>query len=152
MRRANYKIYKRSRWSLFKDFIHLRANTQRDTMSCCLNNDFFSTKKSFFIAQKLIVSLLGFWPGSEVIHSWQIIFATYIALEITCHGMFQLNFCIRNSNDLVVFLKGATPLLAQMMAVEKICVVIWKRKEIKIVLDKLRDSFVNGKVRRLIHD
>lgn len=108
------------------------------------SGDFFSNEKSFFIVQRILFQIFGFWPGSEVIRSWQIAFAVFNALEIAVNGIFQINFCIKNSNDLVLFLNGITPLVTQAITVQKILVMTWKRKDIKKVLNFLKESFLNG--------
>lgn len=110
-----------------------------------LRENYFESEKSFFIVQKLLFKMFGFWPGSDVIHPFQIGFAIYNTLEIAFHGIFQINFCIKNVDDLVLFLNGVTPLMSQLMLVEQVCVIIWKRKDVKIILDQLKDSIFGGK-------
>lgn len=117
---------------------------QSAKMFSFLTDDFFENNKYLFIVQRVALSLLGFWPGSEFIHPWQIVFAIVSALEILIYGIFQVNFCINNMGDLVTFLNGVTPLFTQFMVVQKIFVIVWKRRDIKKILDHLQRSFDYG--------
>lgn len=111
-----------------------------------LGNSRFASEKYFFRVQKALITMLGFWPGSDTVRIWQLIFAIFNALEISIHGIFQMNFCIKNIDNVVLLLNGLTPLVTQTITVEKIVIIVWKRKELKRILDYLQDSFVNGKL------
>lgn len=113
--------------------------------------NFFNEEKNFFFFQRFVLQQLGFWPGSDCIRPWQIAFAIFNAFEILGYAVFQVNFCINNIGDLVLLLNGIAPLVTQIVMVNKILVFVWKRKDIKKVLDYLFDSFVHGSF-CIIHD
>lgn len=105
----------------------------------------FSSEKYFFFIPKKVLRLLGFWPGSDVVHPWQIAFAIYNVLVILIYGIFQINFCLKHRDDFVLFLIGCTPLVTQVVTAIKILILIKRRQDVKKILDHLKDSFVNGK-------
>lgn len=105
----------------------------------------FGTERFFFYFPKNLIRFIGFWPENEVIFSWQIAFAIFNALEILAYGIFQVNFCLENKNDLVMLLNGFTPLVTQVITSIKILIIVAKRREIKKLLDHLHNSFTNGK-------
>lgn len=109
---------------------------------------FFSEEKSFFHVQRIMTKLLGFWPGSDNIQSWQIVFTIINAVEIWANGVFQAAFCFDAGNDLLLLLRCLTPLLKQTITPVIIFLFVWKRRDIKKILDVLYDSFVNGKLGR----
>lgn len=112
-------------------------------MGFLLRDELFSDKKYFFFVQRIVTRMLGYWPGSDSISSWQIAFVICNAMEILGYGIFQINFCLQNIDDLVLLLNGLAPLVTQIVIVNKLAVFVWKRKDIKKVLDYLLDSFVN---------
>lgn len=113
-------------------------------MGFLIKDEWFSDKKYFFFVQRVVIRMLGYWAGSDNISSWQIAFVIFNALEILGYGIFQINFCLQNIDDLVLLLNGLAPLVTQIVIVNKLAVYVWKRKDIKKVLDHLLDSFVNG--------
>lgn len=114
-------------------------------MRVTLNDAFFATEKSFFVVQRVVVRMLGFWPGSDDIRPWQITFAIFNAIEILVYGIFQVNFCIHHTDDLMLVLNGITPFVTQFVMVFKIFILVRKRHDMKKIFDHLQNSFVNGK-------
>lgn len=105
----------------------------------------YANKKYFFLVQRLaFLTGIGFWPGSSF-QAWQITFATFNALEILFYAIFQSNYCINNSGNLVLFLGGLTPLITQAVTAVKILLVLRKRHELKRVLDILLGASNLGK-------
>lgn len=105
----------------------------------------FSDKKFFFPIQRLGWRIIGFWPGSDNITKLQIFIAVFNALEILVYSFFQFNFCFLNRGKLIVVLDALTPLATQFTSGLKILYIVWWRREIKQILDFLRDAFDNGK-------
>lgn len=108
------------------------------------HSNFFSKEKSFFFVQKIVFQMFSFWPGSDAIHPLQIAFAIFNTMEIAINGIFQINFCVKNADDLVLFLNGITPLMTQGMIVVEMSIIIAKRHSIKQIIDKLFVCFVSG--------
>lgn len=104
----------------------------------------FVEDKYFFYIPRNTIKFLGFWPGSDVIHPLQIAFVIFNALEIWGYGIFQVNFCLENRDDLVKFLIGCTPLVTQIVTSFKVLVFVWRRSDIKKLLDYLHNSFLSG--------
>lgn len=111
-----------------------------------LEKSVFASEKYFFFVPRKALRLLGFWPGSDNIRPWQIRFAIYNALVILIYAVFQINFCLKHRNNLVLFLSGCTPLVTQLTAVVKILLLVSRRRDIKKILDHLEDSFANGDI------
>lgn len=108
----------------------------------------FADKKFFFRVQKLGWRIVGFWPGSDVIHKYQIVFAIFNCIQILIYGVFQINYCIANRDKLVLLLDTMTPMFTQITTAMKILFLIWKRKEVKMILDYLEKSFYRGELRQ----
>lgn len=104
----------------------------------------FGHKKYFFIIPRTMIKLIGFWPGSEIFRGWQEALAVVNALEMLVFGVFQANFCLKNKDNLVMFLNGFTPLFSQIVTASKILILVWKRHDVKKILNHLSYSFLNG--------
>lgn len=107
-------------------------------------NPKFATKKFFFRVQMLGWKFIGFWPGNEETPTVLIIFAIFNSFEIFFNAIFQLNYCYLNRYNLVKFLEGITPLMVQILAAIKILVLVSRRKDLKIILDSLFNSFTSS--------
>jgi hypothetical protein len=105
----------------------------------------FTNKEFFFRVQKIGWKFIGFWPGSDDITKIQLIVAVLNAIEVLFYCIFQFYFCYVNRSNLLVVLDALTPCATQLFCGLKILVVVWKRKDIKVVLDHLKDSFYFGK-------
>lgn len=110
-----------------------------------IRNISFNDEKYFFYISRKVVKFVGFWPSNDVT-PLEIAFAIFNAVEILAYGMFQLYFCFLNKNNLELVLNGLTPLVSQIVTALKIFFFVWKRNDMKKVLDYLYDSFVNGKI------
>jgi len=110
----------------------------------------FGDKKYFMIIQRFLVSILGFWPGSDDIKWWQIAFFILAPCEVLFHSIFQVWFCVANVGDAVEVLRAFTPMITQILTAFKALSIVWNRKQFKEILDYLRDAFVNGKSDRCI--
>lgn len=104
----------------------------------------FTDKKSFFRIQKWGWRLIGFWPGSDVVTRLQLALAVLNILEVLIYGVFQFTFCYVNRGNLVVLLDALTPWLTQITSSFKVAIIIWNRRDIKVVLDYLMESFSVG--------
>lgn len=108
--------------------------------------EIFDSEKFFFIIQRVGMRFIGLWPSDEAAYtSWLIFFAIFNAMEILLNGIFQVNFCFKNMDALVKFLNGSTPLITQILTAVKILILVWRRNDLKKMLDYLRDAFVTGK-------
>lgn len=116
-------------------------------MVSIVDSDRFSDRKYFFRIQKLGWRLIGFWPGSNSISTLQLVLAILNGLEVLIYGVFQLTFCYVNRNNLVTLLDALTPVVTQITSAMKMLVIVWRRHDIKIVLDYLKESFYNGTIR-----
>lgn len=112
-----------------------------------IDSERFSDKKYFFRVQKLGWRLIGFWPGSSSIPTIQLVLAVLNGLEVLLYSIFQLTFCYQHRNELVVLLDALTPTVTQITSAMKMLVILWRRHEIKIILDYLQKSFDTGKAR-----
>jgi hypothetical protein len=106
----------------------------------------FSEKKFFFPILKFGWRFIGFWPGSDSTTKLQLTVAVLNAIEVLIYCFFQLNFCILNRQKLVVLLDALTPFGTQFVSVIKILIIVRWRKEIKQILDYLKNSFENGEL------
>lgn len=113
-------------------------------MLSLLNIERFSDKKYFFRIPKIGWNLIGFWPGSDQISSFQICLLILNNLVVLTFNIFQVNFCFINRHNLAIFADASSPLFVQMTMLIKVLVIVWKRYEVKKVLDYLRDSFYSG--------
>jgi hypothetical protein len=104
----------------------------------------FGEEKYFFIVQRVIFKLIGFWPEGEEFLAWQMSLAIFNALEILFFASFQVNFCIKNFDNLIELLNGFTPLVTQIITALKIFILIARRNDFKRILDALRESFLKG--------
>jgi len=104
----------------------------------------FGDRKFFLLLQRYGIRLLGFWPGSDDVKSWQIALSIVAACEVLLFTIFQLWFCAVNIGDLVEFLRGVTPAITQILTALEILSIVWKRKQIKQILDHLRNAFSDG--------
>lgn len=110
------------------------------------NLENFSARKYFFSIQKLGWKFIGFWPGSDNITKFQLALVFFNVFEVLIYCIFQLNFCYVKRERLVVVLDALTPLATQFTTSIKVLVIVTWRKELKIVLDHLRDSFSGGEL------
>ena len=106
----------------------------------------FSAKKYFFPIQQFGWRFIGFWPGSDAVTRLQLAVAFFNIFEILFYCIFQLNFCYINRSDLLVVLDAFTPLATQFTTPIKILVIVSRRREVKEVLDYLRESCFGGEV------
>lgn len=111
-----------------------------------LEKSVFASEKYFFFIPRKVLRFLGFWPGSDNIRPWQIRFAIYNVLVVLIYAVFQINFCIKHRDSLVLFLNGCTPLVTQLISAIKILLLVSRRREVKKILDHLEDSFANGDI------
>lgn len=118
-------------------------------MVSIVDSERFSNKKYFFRVQKLGWRLIGFWPGSANVTSFQLVLAVLNGLEVLIYGVFQLTFCYVHRNELVTLLDALTPVVTQITSAMKMFVIVWRRNDIKIILDYLQKSFYNSKTRRI---
>lgn len=119
-------------------------------MASLLNVERFSDKKFFFPIQKLGWRFIGFWLGSDNITRLQILVAVLNSFEVLIYCVFQFNFCYVNRDKLVVVLDAATPLATQFTTALKILLIVWHRRDLKIILDFLKDSFYYGEFWNLL--
>lgn len=113
-------------------------------MFSLLNIERFSDKKYFFRIPKIGWNLIGFWPGSDRISSFQIGLLVLNNLVVFIYSIFQVNFCYVNRKNFAIFADASSPLFIQVTMLIKIFVIVWKRHEVKEVLDFLGDSFYSG--------
>jgi hypothetical protein len=104
----------------------------------------FAENEFFFRAQKFGWKIIGFWPGDDVITKIELFAAICKVFEIFVYSLFQLNFCYSNRGNLVALLDALTPCSTEIVSGSKILVIMWKRKEIKNILDQLKESFYTG--------
>lgn len=110
-----------------------------------LTTERFIERKYFFRVQKIGWKLIGFWPGSDNVSTFQIIISVLNSLEVLIYAVFQLSFCYVNRANLVVLLDAMTPVTTQITSAIKALVIVSQRKQIKEVLDQLKKSFYHGK-------
>lgn len=108
-----------------------------------LKTDIYGEEKYFFKLQRFGFGFIGFWFLNFT--NWQIGFTMFNSLEILFYAIFQINFCVKNFNNLVEFLSGITPLVTQVITAFKILIVLSRREAFKSILTSLHESFVNGK-------
>lgn len=104
----------------------------------------FNDEKYFFRIQKLGWMFIGFWPGSDNIQAYQVAIAVINLMEVLIYGVFQINFCYVNRENLILLLDAMTPLFAQLFTAIKALIVVWKRDKVKIILDHLKQSFIKS--------
>jgi hypothetical protein len=104
----------------------------------------FSQKKFFFPIQKLGWKFIGLWPGSDNITKLHLTIAVLNAFEVLIYSVFQFWFCYENRNKLVVLLDAVTPLGTQFTSAIKILLIVWRRHDLKVILDYLKNAFYNG--------
>lgn len=103
----------------------------------------FSSNESFFRIQKFGWKLLGFWIGSDVVTTFQLYFLIFNCIEVLIYGIFQCFFFYENRDNLLVLFDAMTPWITQIPTISRILVIVYYRKEIKSLLDYLKDIFQN---------
>lgn len=104
----------------------------------------FVESENYFLVPRNLIKLFGFWPGVENIKKPQIVFLFFNAIIILVYGIFQVNFCIANIENVELFINGLMPVIAQVVTSEKIIMIFVHRKNIKKVLDRLLALFTDG--------
>lgn len=98
----------------------------------------------FFRIQRIFLRFIGFWPSTKYMKKYQIRLAIFNSMIVLIYGIFQLNYCIK-SDSLVDILDALTPASTQIVTGVKVLIVVYRRNEIKIMLDYLYEFFVTGK-------
>ena len=104
----------------------------------------YMDEKYFFCIQRIFLRCNGFWLSTNYMKSYHIGVAIFCSMLVLVYGVFQLNYCIK-SESLLDILDALTPAATQIVTGVKVLFVIYRRNEIKIVLDQLHELFVTGK-------
>ena len=104
----------------------------------------YMDEKYFFRIQRIFLRFIGFWPSTNYMKNYQIRLAIFNSMIVLVYGVFQLNYCIK-SDSLVDILDALTPASTQIVTGVKVLIVVYRRNEIKIILDYLYEFFVTGK-------
>lgn len=114
-------------------------------MSGILDTERFQDKKYFFRVQKWGWNIVGLWPGMENVSMWRIVLAIANSVEILVYSLFQLLHCYESADNLVVLLDALTPVLTQITTAMKVIIIVVRRKDVKYILEYLKQSFYYGK-------
>lgn len=109
-----------------------------------LKDERYMNEEYFFRIQRIFLRFIGFWPSTEYMKKYQIRLAIFNSMIVLIYGIFQLNYCIK-SDSLVDILDALTPASTQVVTGVKVLIVVYRRNEIKIMLDYLYEFFVTGK-------
>ncbi|CAO1405802.1 unnamed protein product [Diamesa serratosioi] len=101
----------------------------------------YMDEKYFFRVQRIFLRCIGFWPSTNYMKNYQIGFAIVNVMVVLVYGVFQLNYCIK-SDSLLDILDALTPASTQIVTGVKVLIVVYRRNEIKIMLDYLYEFFV----------
>lgn len=110
-----------------------------------LQNERFEDEKYFFRVQQVGWKIVGFWPGMDNVPTRRIALAIANSIHILVYGCFQMLYCYERLDDLVIFLDALSPVLTQATTAMKVLTLVAMRKDLKWVLDHLKQSFYNGK-------
>ncbi len=116
-------------------------------MTRIVDIDRFQEQKYFFRVQKVGWRIVGFWPGNDNISKPRVILAIANSIEILVYSVFQLLYCYDNTDNLVFLLDALTPVVTQITTAVKVLVIVARRKELRSILDYLKQSFYYGKLR-----
>lgn len=134
-----------------KSFLEINPLAQpvsRSTMAPVPDIERFSDKKYFFRVQKWGWKIVGFWPGKDNVSTLQIVLAVANSIEVLIYSVFQLMFCYANKDNLVLLLDAMTPVLTQITTAMKVLIIVWRRDDMRAVLDYLKQSFYFGKLQK----
>lgn len=120
-------------------------------MTSIFNIEQFSDKKYFFRVQKWGWKIVGFWPGSDSVSKFQTTLAVVNSIEVLIYSIFQLMYCYANRENLVLLLDAMTPVVTQITTAMKVLIIVWRRDEMRAILDYLKQSFYFGKYQNLKH-
>lgn len=109
-----------------------------------MDTEQFSEKKFFFRVQKVGWKIVGFWPGSDNVSTFQTVLAVANCIEILIYSVFQLMYCYTNLDNLVFLLDALTPVLTQITTAMKVLIIVKKRDDMRAILDFLKKSFYFG--------
>ncbi|XP_070502795.1 odorant receptor 24a-like [Chironomus tepperi] len=110
----------------------------------------FESPKTFFRVQKFGWHLMGFWLGSDEVTQFQMKILLTNCFVVLIYGIFQGWFIFENRGKLVVVFDAITPFLTQIPTVLRLLVLVWRRKELKYVLDYLKKNFTEARKTREI--
>jgi hypothetical protein len=105
----------------------------------------FMGKDTFFRVQKMGWAMIGFWIASDSVSRVRFSVLMFNCMEVLIYGIFQLLYCFDNRDNLKVFLDGLTPFLTQVPCILRVLILVFHRKELKQVLDYLKNIFENCK-------
>ncbi|KAG5669907.1 hypothetical protein PVAND_000197 [Polypedilum vanderplanki] len=88
-------------------------------------------------------NLLGYWIGSDKFSRIRFTIMIFNCMEVWTYGFFQFLYCLDNLNNIKIFLDGLTPWITQALSVLRVLILVWYRKELKNVLDYLKNIFEN---------
>lgn len=104
-------------------------------------------KLNFFKVQRLFLRFVGFWPGDDKNSKFglfrAILHATFLYIVVG----FEINFAFVFSDKLALVLDCLTPTCTKFVTATKILVVLWRRKQIKILLNIICD-LMSGTIQR----
>lgn len=109
----------------------------------------FYDKKYFFRVQKWGWKIIGFWPNSDNVSKLRIALAVANSVEILIYSVFQLMYCYSNLDNLVFLLDALTPVVTQITTAMKVLIIVTRRKDIKFILNYLKQSFYHGRFVKL---
>jgi len=104
----------------------------------------FDDKKFVLLAQRLIIRNVGFWPGDDKIRNWQIVFAIVSIIELLLFVVCEFWFSFAHIDDLAEFLRNFLVATTQFIIALKLLVIIWKRKDFKLIIDFIPKAFNDG--------
>ncbi|KAG5669908.1 hypothetical protein PVAND_000198 [Polypedilum vanderplanki] len=101
----------------------------------------FMRNESFYRIQKLSWKLLGFFIGNNEVSKFKFFLLIFNCMEVLVYGIFQLYYSYEHRENLKLVLDGLTPWLTEIPCVLRILILVWYRKDVKKVLDYLKDIF-----------
>lgn len=113
-------------------------------MTSFLDYNRYTSYEFFFQYQKFGWKLMGFWIGSDVITKFQFYFLLFNCAEVLTYGVFQSWYLYDVRRNLMKLFDAFTPFVTQIPTVIRVLFVVRSRKEIKEVLDYLKEKFKNG--------